>query len=94
MNDPLVTVYVVLDDLPRAPSYLSGPLSLSRFNQRLHRLVPWPAILLDLPGKGFAGSAVSVIDSLPLPVCRRARARRRRRQVPSGQHSAGGCTRS
>lgn len=63
----------------RGMGYLSGPLSLSRFNRRLHRLAHWFAILLDLLGEAFAGSAVFIIDSLPLPVCRRARAWRCRK---------------
>ncbi len=53
---------------------MSGPLSLSPFNRRLHRLAHWFGILLDPLGEAFAGSAVFMIDSMPLPVCRRARA--------------------
>jgi hypothetical protein len=63
----------------RALGYLSGPLSLSRFNRRLHRLAHWLAILLDLVSESFAGGTVFIIDSLPLPVCRRARAWRCRK---------------
>lgn len=63
----------------RALGYLSGPLSLSRFNRRLHRLAHWLGLLLDLMSETFAGSAVFIIDSLPLPVCRRARAWRCRK---------------
>jgi hypothetical protein len=57
-----------------ALGYLSGPLSVSRFNRRLHRLAHWFAILLDLLGEAFAGGTVFIIDSMPLPVCHRARA--------------------
>jgi Transposase DDE domain len=63
----------------RALGYLSGPLSLSRFNRRLHRLARWFDILLDLLSETFAGSAVFIIDSLPVPVCRRVRAGRCRK---------------
>ncbi len=65
--------------LMRALGYLSGPLSVSRFNRRLHRLAHWFAALLDLLGEALAGHAVFIIDSVPLPVCRRARARRCRK---------------
>jgi len=63
----------------RGMGYLSGPLSLSRFNRRLHRLASWFDILLDLLAEACAGSAVFIIDSLPLPVCRRVRAWRCRK---------------
>jgi hypothetical protein len=63
----------------RALGYLSGPLSVSRFNRRLHRLGHWLAILLDLLGEAFAGGQVYIIDSMPLPVCKRARAGRCRK---------------
>jgi IS5 family transposase len=63
----------------RGMGYLSGPLSLARFNRRLHRLAHWFAALLDLLGEALAGSAISIIDSMPLPVCRRARAWRCRK---------------
>jgi hypothetical protein len=56
--------------------YLSGPLSVSRFNRRLHRLAGWLGLLLEALGAVFAHGAVFLIDSLPVPVCRRARARR------------------
>jgi hypothetical protein len=56
--------------------YLSGPLSTSRFNRRLHRLAPWLEGLLPLLAATFASEAVYVLDSMPVPVCRRVRARR------------------
>ena len=59
--------------------YLSGRLSPSRFNRRLHALADWFALLLDLLGDLFAAGEVFVLDSLPLPVCRRVRARRCRK---------------
>ena len=60
----------------RALGYLSGPLSVSRFNRRLHALGHWFALLWDLLAEALTAGAVFVIDSMPLPVCRRARAGR------------------
>lgn len=56
--------------------YLSGPLSVSRFNRRLHRLADWLGLALETLGTLFATGEVFLIDSMPVPVCRRARARR------------------
>ncbi len=58
----------------RGLGYLSGSLSVSRFNRRLHHLAHWFAVLLDLLGEACAGGTLFIIDSMPLPVCRRARA--------------------
>jgi DDE family transposase len=63
----------------RGMGYLSGPLSLSRFNRRVHRLADWFAVLLDLLGEAFATGEAFALDSLPLPLCRRARAGRCRK---------------
>ncbi|MDQ2787751.1 MAG: hypothetical protein M3Y58_22410 [Chloroflexota bacterium] len=63
----------------RGTGYLSGPLSVSRFNRRLHRLAHWFAVLLDRLGEAFAGRAIFILDSMPVPVCRRARAGRFRK---------------
>jgi Transposase DDE domain len=63
----------------RGMGYLSAPLSISRFNRRLHRLAHWFAVLLDLLGEVLARSTIYIIDSMPLPVCRRARAWRCRK---------------
>jgi hypothetical protein len=60
----------------RLGRYLSGPLSVSRFNRRLHRLAGWLGLLLETLGAVFAHGAAFLIDSMPVPVCRRARARR------------------
>ncbi len=60
----------------RALPYLSGALSVSRFNRRLHALADWLPLLLDVLGEMFATGEAFVIDSMPLPVCRRARAGR------------------
>jgi hypothetical protein len=56
--------------------YLSGPLSVSRFNRRLHALRGWLGLALEALGAVFAHGEVFLIDSMPVPVCRRARARR------------------
>jgi len=59
--------------------YLSGRLSASRFNRRLHALAPWLEALLETLGTLFATGEAFVLDSLPAPVCRRVRARRCRK---------------
>src|SRR5215213_699377 len=56
--------------------YLSGKLSTSRFNRRLHALGAWFRLLLETLGALFARGEAFIIDSMPVPVCRRARARR------------------
>ena len=64
----------------RATGYLSRALSPSRFSRRLHALADWLALLLDVRGELFAcGQAAIcdfVIDSMPIPVCKRVHARR------------------
>ena len=59
--------------------YLSGSLSVRRFNRRLHQLGEWPWRSLTVLIELFAGGSVYVLNSLPLPVCRRVRARRCRK---------------
>jgi len=59
--------------------YLSGTLSASRFNRRLHALGGWLGLLLETLGALFAQGEVFLLDSMPVPVCRRARARRSRK---------------
>jgi hypothetical protein len=56
--------------------YLSGPLSISRFNRRFHALAHRWSAVLDLLAAVFAVGEIFIIDSMPLPVCRRARASR------------------
>jgi hypothetical protein len=62
-----------------ASGYLSGTISVSRFNRRLHALADWLAFIAATLGEVFAQGEVFVIDSIPLPVCRRVRARRCRK---------------
>lgn len=52
------------------------PLSVSRFNRRLHALSDWLYGIVTLLGELFATGDVFIIDSMPLPVCKRVRARR------------------
>lgn len=59
--------------------YLSGRLSTSRFNRRLHQLADWLELALSVLGELFASGEVYILDSMPLPVCKRARARRCRK---------------
>lgn len=59
--------------------YLGGHLSASRFNRRLHALGDWLGLILELLGELFAAGEAFLLDSLPLPVCRRVRARRCRK---------------
>jgi hypothetical protein len=62
-----------------ASGYLSGTISVSRCNRRLHALADSVVFMATTLGELFAQGEVFVIDSLPLPVCRRVRARRCRK---------------
>jgi hypothetical protein len=62
-----------------ASGYLSGPISVSRCNRRLHALADWLACIATTRGEGLTPGDVFVLDSIPLPVCRRVRARRCRK---------------
>src|SRR3712207_4289721 len=59
--------------------YLSGHLSTSRFNRRLHALADWLRFIVETLGEVFRHGDVFVLDSMPVPVCKRARARRCRK---------------
>jgi hypothetical protein len=72
--------------------YLSGRISVSRFNRRLHQLADWMAWIPDVLGEVFTTGDGFIIDSLPLPVCRRVRARRCRKAP--GANSAGSARRN
>jgi hypothetical protein len=51
-------------------------LSVSRFNRRLHALRDWLYNIVNLLTDLFAQGEAFIIDSMPLPVCKRARASR------------------
>jgi hypothetical protein len=59
--------------------YLRQRLSVSRFNRRLHQLAGWLPGLLTILSEVYQGEQVFVIDSMPLPVCKRKRAWRCRK---------------
>jgi hypothetical protein len=73
----------------RALGYLSGTLSISRFNRRIHALAAWLLLLLDALGVLCAQGEAFIIDSMPLPVCRRVRAGRCR--TVRGREYCGWC---
>ncbi|MBN1450855.1 MAG: hypothetical protein JW963_07565 [Anaerolineales bacterium] len=54
-------------------------LSVSRFNRRLHALQDVLMIIVSLLGELLATGKVFVIDTMPLPVCKRVRAERCRK---------------
>lgn len=56
-----------------------GPLSLSRFNRRLHKLLEVLQQVGWILGEVFQAGTVYIIDTCPLPVCKRVRARRCRK---------------
>jgi DDE family transposase len=60
----------------RESGSLSGWLDVTRFNRRLHKLADWVACIASTLGELGLSGEVFVIDSLPVPVCRRVRARR------------------
>ena len=51
-------------------------VSVSRFNRRLHALGDWLYGIVTLLGEMFTYGEAFIIDSMPLPVCKRVRARR------------------
>lgn len=55
--------------------YLSGKLSVSRFNRRIHRLAAWLQGVLSWLGEVLSGSEVYLMDSMPVPVCQWVRGR-------------------
>jgi IS5 family transposase len=57
--------------------YVSGSISHSRLNRRLHALRDWMAYMPELLADMLSTSTIYIIDSsMPIPVCRRARAKR------------------
>jgi hypothetical protein len=57
----------------------SGRISVSRFHRRLHQRADGMAWIPDVVGEVVTTGDGFLIDSLPLPVCRRVRARRCRK---------------
>src|SRR5579859_6101672 len=55
--------------------YVHG-MSTSRFNRRLHALRDWLYGLVEMVADVYAPGEVFIIDSMPLPVCKRAQASR------------------
>src|SRR5689334_21585846 len=55
---------------------LSDWIDTTRFNRRLHKLADWVAFIATTLGELGLRGQVFVIDSLPVPVCRRVRTRR------------------
>ncbi len=52
---------------------LSGPPSAARFSRRRHALRGWPGPALEALGAVCAHGDIFLLDSMPVPVCRRAR---------------------
>ena len=52
------------------------PLSISRYNRRLHALATWLECSFNILTQAFTQQPVFIIDSIPLPVCKRVRATR------------------
>lgn len=67
-HERALNVLIRCGDVPR--------LSVSRFNRRLHALSEWLYNIVALLGEMFTRGEAFIIDSMPLPVCKRARARR------------------
>src|SRR5258707_5540864 len=55
--------------------YIRG-LSVSRFTRRLHALREWLYGIISLVAEIYSQGETFIIDSMPLPVCKRARAGR------------------
>ncbi|MBA3712189.1 MAG: IS982 family transposase [Pyrinomonadaceae bacterium] len=55
--------------------YLSGRLSVSRCNRRRHQLADWLPLILEALGTLFARGEAFILNSMPLPICKRVRAR-------------------
>lgn len=67
-HERALCILIQLGDIP--------PISVSRFNQRLHALKEWLYGIVTLLEEVFANGEVFIIDSMPLPVCKRVRATR------------------
>jgi len=67
-HERALSIMVRLGDIPA--------LSLSRFNRRLHALRDWLYRIVTVFGEICSQGEIFIIDSMPLPVCKRVRARR------------------
>jgi hypothetical protein len=67
-HERALSVMIQLKYLPK--------LSLSRYNRRLHGLLTELWQVADLLGRVMAEGQVFIIDTMPLPICKLARARR------------------
>lgn len=56
--------------------YLTKPLSTSRFSRRLHALAQWLEYIVELVCSLFSDGEAYIIDSIPVPACKRVRATR------------------
>ena len=63
----------------RELGYLRRSLSVSRFNRRLHACSDWLELGLEVLTEVAQTGEIFILDSLPVPVCRRVRARRCRK---------------
>ena len=69
--------------------YLSGALSASRLNRRLHALADWFRLIQETLAELLATGDCFLIDSAPIPACKRARAGRCR--TVRGRAYCGAC---
>ena len=67
-HERALSIMIKLQEIPK--------ISLSRFNRRLHALADWLYGIVELLGEVYANGEVFIIDSMPMPVCKRVRARR------------------
>jgi hypothetical protein len=70
-HDRALAVFIRIGDI--------GQVSVSRYNRRLHQLADWLPALIEILGEVFAQGEIFIVDSFPLPVCKRVRARRCRK---------------
>jgi hypothetical protein len=67
-HERALCILIQLGDIPA--------ISVSRFNRRLHALKDWLYAIVTLLSELFAQGEAFIIDSMPLPVCKRVRAMR------------------
>lgn len=76
--------------------YITKPLSISRFNRRLHSLARegWLGYIVELVGELNAQGEVFIVDSMPVPVCHFVRATRCRKAINNPDPSLNRLTRA